>query len=63
MLAAMANVTTSLAYRIYNIQKASPIDKTQVSNPQLWRANIPQKNTEIKAFPMQCGKWTCIAMC
>lgn len=33
MLAAMANFTTNLAYYIYNIQKASPTDITQVSKP------------------------------
>lgn len=33
MLAAMANITTNLAYYIYNIQIASPRYNTQVSNP------------------------------
>lgn len=32
-LAARANITTNLAYYIYNIQKASSKDNTQASNP------------------------------
>lgn len=32
MLAATANITSNIAYYMYNIQKASSKDNTQVSN-------------------------------